>query len=229
MKVEVWSDFTSVESYLGKLHLEKAIDQFPHSEYVVIEHKTFLLQQNFKKTSEKNNVNGENHQIQNNNKSEPIDSIQLTRLHQKPVHEINTTLAHRLAHFARSKNKGRECIDQIFLAHFAEYKLIDDLTTLARIAEKIGLCPVETESVLQSNKYIRQIDIDLDEAEQMGIETLPFIVINETYAVPGSYTTNEYVEVLSSIWEEIKFKPRYKFTKNNSRTSFCEGDHCNGR
>src|SRR5690625_3424350 len=208
MKVEIWSDFISLESYLGKQHLKKAIDQFPHNKYVVIEHKTFLLKQNLNSSPRHHSVTKPNNGGQNIDTLDQTDTIQLASIRHRTVDKIDTILAHRLAHFARTKNKGRECVDQIFTAHFAEYKLIDDLTTLSAIAEKIGLCPIEVGKVLRSNKYTRQIDIDLDEAQQIGVNTLPFIVINETYALPGSYTANEYLEVLISIWEEIKHNPR---------------------
>ena len=43
MKVEVWTDIMCPYCYLGKIHFEKALRQFNHSDEIDIEWKAFQL------------------------------------------------------------------------------------------------------------------------------------------------------------------------------------------
>jgi len=219
MKVEIWSDFICPKSYLGRQRFLEAVDQFPYRKHVVIESKSYLL-----------NRHGNRKQIENYlNHATSSDNDQYARalrIKNDTLNQPNTLTAHRLVHFAKTKAKDLQFVDKIFHAHFVEQKLIDDSKTLLSIAHNCGFSFEEVESILMTSKYRRQVDIDQDEADQMGVAELPFIVINEMYAVLGTYSVMEFLNILTDIWEEIKDQPRYKLCKTKAQTSFCTGDHC---
>lgn len=219
MKIEIWSDFICPKSYLGRQRFLEALDQFSYRKHVVIENKSYLL-------------NRHSHQTKSEvclNHAADIEADQHTnalRVKNNPLNHPNTLTAHRLVHFAKTKAKDLQFIDEVFHAYFVEKRLIDDSKTLRSIAHNCGFSCEEIESVLMTNKYCRQVDIDQDEAEQMGVDELPFIVINEMYAVLGTHSVIELTTILTDIWEEIKDQPRYKLRQTKIETSFCTGDHC---
>ena len=43
MKIEVWSDIMCPYCYIGKLHYEKALQQFEYKDQIELEWKAFLL------------------------------------------------------------------------------------------------------------------------------------------------------------------------------------------
>ena len=52
MKIEIWSDIMCPFCYIGKRHLEKALETFPGKDEVEIEWKSFQLDPNFVATKE---------------------------------------------------------------------------------------------------------------------------------------------------------------------------------
>jgi len=212
MKVEIWSDFVCQNSYLGRRNLMAALDQFPYREYVAIEYKSYPLTHQTKMSK-------------NENLLETANNLS-RQINEQVKNELDTLVAHRLVHFSKTKEKSCEVVEKIFHAHFVEKKVIDDLSTLFSIAIDVGLCHEEVEMILSTNKYKRQVEFDQDEARQMGVNQLPFIVINEAYAISGIHSVSDYLQVLAEIWEEIKEQPRYKARKMSAKTSFCTGDHC---
>ena len=42
MKIEVWTDIMCPYCYIGKLHYEKALEQFEHKDKIELEWKAFL-------------------------------------------------------------------------------------------------------------------------------------------------------------------------------------------
>lgn len=209
MKVEIWSDFICYNSYLCRQNLLSAIDQFPYREYVDIEFKSFPLLV-LKKT-----LTNDNKLIKNKNDQ----NLQAKK-------QLDTLLAHRLVHLAKTKEKASEFVDKVFHAYFVEKKRIDRLQIITTIAYSVGLNRTEVDNIVSTNKYKRLVELDIDEAMQMGADSPPFIVINETYAIPSAYSADEYAQLLVDIWGEIKGEPRYKNCKAKQPTSYCTGDHC---
>ncbi len=58
--------------------------------------------------------------------------------------------------------------------------------------------------MLQSNSYVQEVQQDQYEAQQLGINGVPFFVFNNTYGVSGAQPTKVFTEVLEKVAEEEK-------------------------
>lgn len=235
MKIEVWSDFVCPFCYIGKRHLEEALTLFSHVDCVTVEYKSFSLSPNSIFHSQTNDHErwGEDH-----------DSLAQTRMlrediqkqaqavgltynfdHMKPS---NTFDAHRMVKYAVKEQKGQDMVERLLRAYFMEGACLSDHETLFRLAAGIGLTPSKVEQILQTDRYETKVKCDQMEAEQIGVQSVPFYIFDEQYAVKGVQPSEVLVDVLEQVWEGISDdrKRAFKHTPK-SQTTYCSGESCN--
>lgn len=235
LKIEVWSDFVCPFCYIGKRHLEHALEKFPHRDSVTIEYKSFQLDPNARHIPGKsfyetfselkgmplNQVIAMNKQV-----GEQAKKVGLTYRFDT-MQYANTLDAHRVAKYAETAGKGKEITERFLFAYFTESKLISDHETLADLAEEVGLDREEVLNVLKSNKYMREVREDIEVARQIGVRGVPFFVFNEKYAVSGAQPEEVFVQALEKVWEEEKEKPALQpLNPKQSETSYCTDEGC---
>jgi len=235
MKIEIWADFVCPFCYIGKRRLEAALENFPHRDDVFIEYKSYQLDptahhipdKDFYETySERKGISLEqtiemNQEIYEQALAAGLD-FQLEKMKY-----TNTFDAHRIAQYARRKNKDAEIAERFLHAYFSEAKLLSDHDTLISLAAEVGLDAREVKQVLQSKKYTNQVNDDIDVAEQLAVETVPFFVFNEKYAVPGTQTAELFQAALEKVWEEEQKEPVFQTTgKSKAKTTYCTGESC---
>lgn len=111
----------------------------------------------------------------------------------------NTFDAHRLAMFAKTKGLMYEMTDRILRAYFTESKNIGDHHTLIELGEEVGLNRKEVSDMLLSNDMSDVVRRDEQEATELGIQSVPFFLINKKYAITGAQSTEVFVESLQKI------------------------------
>jgi predicted DsbA family dithiol-disulfide isomerase len=236
MKIEVWSDFVCPFCYIGKRRLEQALAQFPHKDQVEIEYKSFELDPNAPKDSDKNihellaskyGMTVEQAKQQNDGIRQHAASVGLT-YHFDTMKPTNTFDAHRLAKFAKMKGKEAEIIEKLMYAYFTESKHIGEHETLADIAESAGLDRQETLKVLEDkNAYANDVRIDQAIAQQYGIRGVPYFVINQKYAISGAQPTETFINALNKIWEEEASAPKFQdLSTDSAEDASCVDGSC---
>lgn len=236
MKIEVWSDFVCPYCYIGKRHLEEALTLFNHVESVTVEYKSFELSPNRIVHSQTNDHEGcaEEHPDSLAQKKMLREDIQQQAKdvgltyhfeHMKPAKTFD---AHRLAKYAVKEQKGHDMVERLLRAYFMEGACLSDHGTLIRLATDIGLTPCEVEQILQTDRYENKVKYDQMEAEQIGIQAVPFYVFDEQYAVAGVQPSEVLVDVLEEVWEEISDERKRAFKNTQkSETTYCSGESCN--
>lgn len=211
MKIEMWSDFVCPFCYIGKTRLEKALEQFSHSDEVEVEFKSFELDPNAPSHSDKNiheslaekyGISIE--QAKQNNMQIGVQAAQIgLTFHFDEMKPTNTFDAHRLAKYAKNQGKEREMIERLLHAYFTESKNIGDTATLADLAEEVGLDRQEALHVLNSKEiYVSDVRADQRMAQQLGVTGVPFFVINQKYAISGAQPIETFFSALEKVWEE---------------------------
>lgn len=113
----------------------------------------------------------------------------------------NTLDAHRLMHWAMME--GRELQDKVatalFKANFEEGKNVGDHAVLLDIAEKSGLDTKVIENLLKSDADKDTVQAEIAAAKEMGVNGVPFFIIDQQYAVSGAQTP----DVLANAFREI--------------------------
>ncbi|MDG5787102.1 DsbA family oxidoreductase [Evansella sp. AB-P1] len=114
----------------------------------------------------------------------------------------NTFDAHRLTIFAKNKGLMHEMTERILKAYFTESKHIGDHESLMSLAEDVGLDRKEVNELLNSNKMEEEVLEDIREATQLGIQSVPFFLINRKYSLTGAQPTDVFVLALEKILNE---------------------------
>lgn len=219
MKIEVWSDFVCPFCYIGKRRLEEALAQFPQSDQVEVEFKSFELDPNspiyngrsiHEALASKYGMSIEQAKQANQGVGQQAETVGLT-FNFEEMKPTNTFDAHRLAKFAMTKGKEKLVTENLLHAYFTESKLISDHETLADIAEASGIERQEALDVLQDkNAYGNDVRIDEALAQQYQITGVPFFIINQKYAISGAQPTSTFASALQKVWEEENPTPVFQ-------------------
>ncbi|MGG3928688.1 DsbA family oxidoreductase [Metabacillus fastidiosus] len=233
MKIEVWSDFACPFCYIGKRRLEEALMNFPHKNEVEILFKSFELDPNASLNTElsineilakKYGMSIEKAKAMNASVGQQAAAVGLTFEfdNMKPT---NTFDAHRLAKLAESKGKDKEMTEQLLKAYFTDSEHIGNHDTLLKIAEEAGLNREEAKSVLESEDFAEHVRADEVEAREIGVQGVPFFVINRKYAISGAQPVEVFNDTLQKVWEEENKKISLEQIKGNE-AGVCTEDGC---
>lgn len=211
MKVDVWSDIRCPFCYVGKKNFEKALDQFPNKDEIEVTWHSFQLDPDMKTQPEKNSL-----EYFSEIKGVPVAQakemyahvykagkdagIEFNFDHQKVA---NSYRAHLLLQLAATKNLANETEEALFKAQLIDGKNIDDEATLVEIGQSISLEEEEIKNALNADEFKHAVAQDVMLARQMGINAVPFFVINDKYGVSGAQPSPVFSEVLEKSWEEF--------------------------
>ncbi|PID15920.1 MULTISPECIES: DsbA family protein [unclassified Sporosarcina] len=212
MLIEVWSDYVCPFCYIGKRRLEHALKQLGLEEKSEVVFKAFQLDPNTPVASDQSLVDGlaskfkvTKQEAENmlNNVKEQAKTVDL-HYQVDRMKTSNTLDAHRLAKFAETRNVEKGVIERLMHAYFVEGERIDTEEVLVRIATEAGLDARKTKDLLHSDDFKDEVKEDIEEAREIGVQGVPFFVINRKYAISGAQPTEAFVDALEKIAEEEK-------------------------
>jgi predicted DsbA family dithiol-disulfide isomerase len=207
MNIEIWSDVACPYCYIGKRHFERALESLPGRKNVEIEWKSFELNPDAQKQYEEDNytilankygqtrewaLQSANHMKEQGNAAGlafDFDSLITT----------NTFDAHRLTHLAKSHGLQDEAEEALFEAHLVNGENVSDHATLMKIGGKIGLEDKDIRTLLDSDQFAGEVREDEMLSQQLGIQGVPYFVVNRKYAISGAQPIEHFVEVLKSV------------------------------
>ena len=226
MEINIWSDVRCPFCYIGKRKFEMALDKFPHKDKVNVVWKSFELDPNLTTNTKvsatehlstakgisKEQAEGMQEHVANIAKEIGLD------FNTKKTVVANSFNAHRLIQLAKSKGLGNEVEEVLFKAYFEEGKNIDDKETLIETGVSIGLEESEVKKIFNSDAFSKEVKHDEMQAQALGINGVPFFVLNNKYAVSGAQSPETFLDVLEQTWEE--------FEKENPALIITEGESC---
>ena len=210
MKIEVWSDYVCPFCYIGKRRLEEAIESTGLGDKVEVVFKAFELDPNSPATSNetmqevlagKYNMSVEEAKGMTDNVVTQAESVGL-KYNFSTMKPANTFKAHRLAKLAEQEGLGAEIAEQLLHAYFIESKQIGLDEELIDLCEKVGISKERAEEVLNSEEFAEDVKADITEAGQIGVQGVPFFVINRKYAISGAQPAETFAEALQKVAEE---------------------------
>src|SRR5436190_7040263 len=209
IKVEIWSDVMCPFCYIGKRRFEKALSEFPANKYVDVEWKSFQLNPNMKTDPAMSTVDylaqvkgwsKEQAQQSTRHVTEMAKASGL-EYHMDKAVVANSFDAHRFIQFAKKQGKGDPAEERLFKAYFTEGKNTADHFVLAELADEIGLNGRKLMETLKSDEMSREVEHDLNEARQLGINAVPFFVFNRRLAVSGAQDPKTFLGALEKASE----------------------------
>jgi protein disulfide-isomerase len=207
MKIEIWSDIMCPFCYIGKRQLESALTEFPNNEFE-IEWKSFQLDPTitpqsgkdvFTFLAERKGISVEESKEMHKGVTERAKSVGLDYNFDKAIIS-NSLEAHRIIQFAKTKNLGNEMEEIFFKAYFTEGRDLNDGPTLIELAVKSGLDQIQVLEVLKDeNLFLENVKNDISEAQQIGVQGVPFFVFDRKYAVSGAQPVEAFVNTIKEV------------------------------
>lgn len=211
MKVEIWSDIMCPFCYIGKRHFEAALKEFPHADKLQIEWKSFQLDPTIPKMEERVDV----YQYLADKKGMSLE--QSKSMHQNVIQMAknagleynfdiavvgNSKDAHRLIQFAKTKDLGDQAEEALLKAYFTDGKNMAEMNDLIEIGTSIGLDAVELTSILESDAFAYEMMQDVQEAQNIGVQGVPFFVFDRKYAISGAQPVEAFLQTLEKSFAE---------------------------
>ncbi len=207
MKIEIWSDIMCPFCYIGKRQLETALKEFPGNDFE-IEWKSFQLDPTITPQSgkdvytflaERKGISVEQSIEMHKGVVERAKSVGLDYHFDKAIIS-NSLTAHRIIHLAKSKKLGDEMEEIFFKAYFTEGKDLSDIQTLIALGIQAGLDSGEVQEVVENeNLYLSDVKGDIKEAQEIGVQGVPFFVFDRKYAVSGAQPVEAFVNTIKEV------------------------------
>ena len=212
MKVDIWSDIRCPFCYIGKRKFERALAQFPQKDKVEVEWHSFELDPGMKTQAGVNlydylasrkNITRESSVQLHRQVTETASQVGLTYNFDNTV-VANSFDAHRLIQLAKLNGLGDAAEERLFKAYFSEGKDISDHLTLIILGDEIGLDGKLVKQMLDSDALTDEVRYDERQAGELGINGVPFFVINDRYGVSGAQQPEIFLQTLEKAWQEYE-------------------------
>ena len=196
--------------YIGKRHLEKALEEFPATNKIEIVWKSFQLNPHMPESSEES-------VYEYLAKSKGISLEQSKEMHKRVelmaknagldyhfdiAKVANSFKAHRVLQLAKRSNLGDEFKEALLHAYFTEGKNTSDKQVLVELAEQIGLTADDVELALTNEAFANYVRNDIEEARQIRVQGVPFFVFDRKYAVSGAQPIEYFKATLEKVFAE---------------------------
>ncbi|WP_298648908.1 DsbA family oxidoreductase [uncultured Proteiniphilum sp.] len=228
MKIEIWSDVICPFCYIGKRKFETALAQFADKEHIEVEWKSFQLMPDLNPIPGKSlddilvetkGMSRGQAEAMNARVTQIAKKIGLVYNLEKSI-PANTFNAHRFTHFAKTQGKQGEAEEALFKAYFTDSRDIGDYAVLIELGKEIGLDTEALKTALENGSYADAVRKDIDEAQQLGVNGVPFFVFDRKQAVSGAQEPATFLQVLEGSFAEWR--------KNNPETKLnvIDGQAC---
>jgi len=218
MKIEIFSDFTCPFCYIGKRELEHAIETAGYAGQVEIEYKTYQIGPETPKENAPSLYEGMAAKF-----DASIDEVkEMTKgitmragevgLHYnfEEMKTAHTEKAHRLAKWTTQFGKEAAFTEALMNGYFTAGKDLNEDAFLLEVIVDLDLDIEDAKSVLSSNDFIEVLDKDRYDAQQIGVQSVPFFVFENRYGIKGAEPNEVFVRTLHQAAEIAGIKPVLK-------------------
>ena len=210
VRIEIWSDVVCPWCYIGKRHLERALEGFEHRDRVEVVYRSFELDPTAPEVPVETtveslarkfgtDVTGARELMQ---RADGVAaSVGLDFRHADAPH-ARTVDAHRLLHLALAEGRQSELNEALLQAYFTRGESMGDHDVLRKAAVEVGLDPGRVDEVLGSEEYADAVHADIARARAYGATGVPFFVVDQRYGVSGAQGTEVFAQLLDRAWAE---------------------------
>jgi predicted DsbA family dithiol-disulfide isomerase len=231
LRVDIWSDIACPWCYIGKRHLEQALDRFAHRDDVEVVWRAFELDPSAPRIRDSSQTYAERlgkkygmppeeaqRRIDHMVGIAAKDGLAFRFDHIKPG---NTFDAHRLLHLGHERGIQDAVKERVLRAYMTEGQAIGDPAVLLALALEAGLDEQEARAVLDSDRYAAEVRADEALARQLGISGVPFFVLAGRLGISGAQPADVLLGALDKAWAEFA-KPEQQFAEGAA----CGPDGC---
>jgi len=210
LNVEIWSDVVCPWCYIGKRRFESALARFPHRDAVEVVWRSFELDPTAPARREGDGAERLAAKYGMSRQQAVASQDRLTRTAAQEgltfrfdvAQSGNTLNAHRLLHLANERGLQAEVKERLMRAYFSEAEPIGEVETLVRLVAEVGISAADARAALSGNAYIEEVRAEEHEATELGINGVPFFVIDRRYGVSGAQSPDVLLQALEQAWAE---------------------------
>ena len=210
MNVEIWSDIACPWCYVGKRRFEAALAGFEHRDDVTVTWRSFELDP---AAPRERGVDGATHLAEKYGTSREQAVAMQQRMTDVAAEDGlefrfdiarggNTFAAHRLIHEAAAHGHQAAAQERLMRAYFTEGEPISDPETLARLIAEVGVDPEDARAAAFSDRHGDAVREDELLAQRLGIQGVPFFVLDRRYGVSGAQPPAVLLDALERAWAE---------------------------
>lgn len=229
--IQIWSDFACPFCWIGEKRLNDAIRELGVENEIKITYRAFELDPNapIKSDGTTKERLAKKYGLSSEEAQRRIEAIE------KMAKDINIEMnfagakhtstfdAHRLMKFAET-NYEQSIVDalnfSLFFAYFTKNESLADRRLLLKLAEDAGLDATQSNEVLNSDLYANDVRYDEREANERGVQGVPYILFDGEFAVPGAVSTDDFKTALRDMLGKVKEKPNF------NKTATCDETGC---
>ncbi len=210
LTVEIWSDVVCPWCYIGKRRFEAALARFEHADEVTVMWRSFELDQEAPDVPE--GTATERLAAKYGMSFERAEQLHAEMTERAAADGLefrfdlarggNTFDAHRLIHLAATYGHQAAAQERLMRAYFTEGEAISDPETLVRVLAEVGVDPREARDVLATDRFASDVREDELLAAQLGIQGVPFFVLDRRYGISGAQPPEAIVQALERAWSE---------------------------
>jgi len=208
MQVEIWSDIVCPWCYLGKRHLEQALESFGHAGEVEVVYRSFELDDSVPPgvttptvqvlASKYGMTAQQAADIQRQMEQRAAEDGLVFRM--DDLRSGNTRDAHRLLQLAKRNGQQSALIEVLYRAYFTDQDSVFDHASLTRLAVEAGLDPTTVEKVLATSEFADDVTADELTARSLGANGVPFFVIDRRFGISGAQPADTIATALQHAW-----------------------------
>ena len=210
MKVEIWSDVVCPWCYIGKRRLETALSRFDAADEVELSWHAFQLNPEQPRGARTTHdeylaakLGGSIEGVKTlNARVEALAEAEGLHYDFDRYQVINTFDAHRVAHLARTLDLDEPIQERFLRAQLVEGEVLDDPDTLVRLSAEVGVPVDATREVLGSDRFAAEVRADLREARELGINGVPFFVLDRRYGISGAQPAEVFLQAFETVRRE---------------------------
>src|SRR5690554_645970 len=208
IKVDVWSDVQCPWCYIGKRKFEAGAEEFGGE--VEVEYHSFELAPDTPV-----DFDGSPADYLSQRKGLSLDQVDemLKRVtgiaaqvglecDYDSVHQTNTVKAHELLHYAKSKGRQLEMKERLLKAYFVNGEHVGRIGDLADIAAELGFDRDDVVRTLESAEFLPAVKADVAQAQEYGIQGVPFFVLDGKYGISGAQEAATFAQALQKVRDE---------------------------
>ena len=207
MRVDIWSDVICPWCYVGKARFEKAVDNFAHRDEVEVVYHSFELDPSLPRGERESNLTMLSKKFGKSQAEALAMDGQVGTLARaeglgfdsaRPVG--NTFDIHRVLHLGLDRGVQRPLLSAVNEAYFARARDVFDRGVLTEVAAGAGLDAAEVAVVFDGDAYTDEVRQDERQAQQIGINGVPFFAFDMALGASGAQSTALFTSALNQAW-----------------------------
>ena len=222
LRIDIWSDIACPWCLIGKRRFDRAIQQLPFADQIEVEYHSYLLDPDLP-----TRYDGTEAQYLAERKGLPAEQVSqmLAQVTEVAAGEglaydfdhlvvASSRRAHRLLQTARRVAPDHSAgglvprlKGALLEAHFEQGVDIGDDDALVGIATIAGLDEQAARTALTDESLDEAVQLSVSTASSLGIQGVPFYVIDDRYGISGAQPTEAFVQALTQVWQEKQATP----------------------